>query len=494
VVVLVSLLRAQGTAPASPITIVTPDGRRQLPTTILNGQEFVGLDDVAATFQVAVREDTLAKGVLVTYKGRTIVASTDQPLASINGRVVTLPAPVARAGRRLLVPIDFIARALGPIYDAPIDFRRAARLMLVGNVRAPRVTARIESAGPPTMVVIDITPAFGVTSGFDAGRLSLRVDADVLDFAAAPAAAGLVDQVRLADPTTIGITLSQRAGTARISTTTAGEATRVTIEVPLAQAPDSSTGTPPSATPLPGGPGETPPIAIGRPRFQTMVIDPGHGGDDTGVHGAAGTLEKGIALDVARRLRSLVETRLGVRVVMTRDDDRSISPDERDAIANNNKADLFLSIHVNGAPASAVTGAEVYYLRLDREAEDVRRSAVATEQVLPAVGGGPRPVDVIQWDLAQALHVESSARLAAMLAEELQKHGPVGARPVQQEPMRVLSGANMPAALIEIGYLTNPNQEKQLKSADYQNNVAQALYDAVLRFRGVLEEGSAATP
>ena len=95
--VLASLPQAQGTAPATPLTLITRDGRRPVPTTILNGQEFIALDDVASLFQVAVREDALAGGVTITYKGRTVVASTDQPMASVNGRVITLPAPVARA-------------------------------------------------------------------------------------------------------------------------------------------------------------------------------------------------------------------------------------------------------------------------------------------------------------------------------------------------------------------------------------------------------------
>src|SRR4051812_29874857 len=99
--------RAQGgappsplVAPPSPLTLITRDGRRPIPTTLLNGQEFIALDDLAALFQLTVREDTLAGGVTVTYKGRTIVASAEQPMASVNGRVVTLPAPIARAGRR----------------------------------------------------------------------------------------------------------------------------------------------------------------------------------------------------------------------------------------------------------------------------------------------------------------------------------------------------------------------------------------------------------
>ena len=121
VVVLVSLLDAQGTPPPTPLVLVSREGRRPVPTTILSGQELIALDDIASLFQVMVREDTLAGGITLTYKGRTIVMSADQPMASVNGRVVTLPAPATRSGRRWLVPVEFISRALAPIYDARID-------------------------------------------------------------------------------------------------------------------------------------------------------------------------------------------------------------------------------------------------------------------------------------------------------------------------------------------------------------------------------------
>jgi N-acetylmuramoyl-L-alanine amidase len=192
---------------------------------------------------------------------------------------------------------------------------------------------------------------------------------------------------------------------------------------------------------------------------------------------------------VARRLKAAIETRLGVRVVMTRDDDHSVSVDERDAIANNSKADLFLSLHANGSLSATVKGSEVYYLRLDRAGEEARRDAAATELVLPVVGGTTRPIDIIPWDLAQASHVDASSRLASMLEEELAKHAPRGPRPLQQAPMRVLSGVNMPAALVEMAYLTNGEQERSVQSADFQGGIVQAIFDAVVRFKGYLEAG-----
>ena len=215
--VLASGPHAQGTAPASPLTLVTRDGRRPVPTTILNNQEFIALDDLASLFQLAVREDALAGGVTVSYKGRTIVASADQPMASVNGRVITLPASPTRAGRRLLVPIDFITRALAPIYDSPIDLRRASRLLVVGAIRVARVVVRIDAVGPPTRATVEITPALLATAMSDAGRVLVRVEADILDAAPAPAPAGLIDQIQLGNQTTtVVFALNPRAGMPRV--------------------------------------------------------------------------------------------------------------------------------------------------------------------------------------------------------------------------------------------------------------------------------------
>ncbi|MBM3820081.1 MAG: hypothetical protein FJW14_13835, partial [Acidimicrobiia bacterium] len=113
--------QAQGTPPATPLTLISKDGRRAVPTVVLGGQELIALDTVASVFQVTVREDTLAGGITVSFRGRTIVASTDQPMASVGGRVVALPAPAVRSGRTWLVPLDFLTRALAPIYDQRID-------------------------------------------------------------------------------------------------------------------------------------------------------------------------------------------------------------------------------------------------------------------------------------------------------------------------------------------------------------------------------------
>jgi N-acetylmuramoyl-L-alanine amidase len=480
--------RAQDTSASAPLTLVSKDGRRTIPTVMSNGRELITLDDLAAFFPVTVREDALAGGFTISYRGKTIVASADQPMASVDGRIVTLPSPVVRSGRRWLVPVEFLQRALGPIYDQRIDLRRPARLLLVGDLRVPRVAARIDAAGPPTRATIVVTPATPMMVTSEGGRVVMRVEADALEPVFPVTATGLIDGIRIGDqPNVVVVALSRQAGVSRVTTTTADNSTRVAIEVP-AGAPVPDPRVPPTTPPS----SESRPIGLEpRQALRTLALDPGHGGDEIGVRGADGLEEKQLTLDVARRVRSLVERGLGVRVILTRDDDRLVGIDERAAAANNGKADLLVSLHANGALSGSPSGAEVFYDKLDREGEAVKRTAAAGSVSLPVVGGGTRTIDVVPWDLAQAQHVEASAMLAQVLESELRQRVPMGQRPVQQGPMRLLSAANMPAVLVEMAYLTNAEQAKAAASDEFKNNVAQAVYNAIVRFRGYLEETSA---
>jgi N-acetylmuramoyl-L-alanine amidase len=480
--------RAQGTPPPTPLSLMTRDGRRPLPTTLISGQEFIALGDIASLFQVAVGEDTLAGGVTVTYRGRTIVASLDQPMASVNGRVVSLSSPVVRSGGRSYVPLGFLTQALASIYDQRIELRRASRLLIVGDVRVPRVTARIDAIGPPTTATIEISPAAQVQRTVEASRVLLRIDGDALDLALPSSAGGLIEQIRVGEqPNTVAVLLAPSAGEPRMSGAATDTLTRVVVEVPpAAPAPEISAAPPsPAAAPPDAAVGGFP-LATARPAFQTVIIDPGHGGDDAGVRVEGGPQEKQLTLDVARRLRGLLEARLGLRVVLTRDDDRELGLDERAAVANNSKGDLFLSLHANGAPSASMSGAEVLHLQLDPG--DAAIGSVEGPSI-PVLGGATRRIDIVRWDLAQARHLESSAMLAGILDEELRRGDIVmSPRGVQQAPMRVLTAANMPSALIEMAYLTNPAQAKLAVREEFKAAVAQALFDAIVRYRAFAEE------
>ena len=257
-----------------------------------------------------------------------------------------------------------------------------------------------------------------------------------------------------------------------------------------ASAPSASTSAANAATmdKTADKPGELPVFGgASRPTIRTIVIDPGHGGDDNGVKGPGGAVEKQVTLAIARRVKGVIEGRLGMRVLLTQEDNR-IGADGRAAIANNNKADLFISLHANGSPRPTLRGATIFTLSLDRFGEDARRQSQADREVLQVFGGGTRDFSLVEWELAQAAHLDGSQAFASILDQKLQMTAGMPAVSLQRAPMRNLAGANMPAVLIELGYLSNAEEEKLLTSSAFQGNFAGVVTDAVSAFRDYLEQ------
>lgn len=477
-------LAGQNATPS--LTLLSRDNRRSMPIAVVGGREYVSLDDLAAAFQLAVREE--AGAITVTYRGRTIVLTPDQALASVSGRLVSLPAPVVRAGGRWAVPIEFISRALAPAYDTKLELRAQSHLLLVGDLRVPRLAMRYDPIGTSARLTIDATPQTASVVTQESGRMTIRFDADALDVVIPPVQAQglvpIVSAIRIADAATLAIDLGPRFAGFRASTENVNASTRLVVDFSSSGTTDTSA---PPVAPAPGSApvptGELPVLGQQAPVIRTVVIDPGHGGQDTGVIGSGGAAEKDITLAAARRLRATLEGRLGVRVILTREEDRSVALDDRVATANNNKADLFLSLHVNGSFRPATRGAAIYVAQFTDADKSV--AALAHARV-PLFGGGSRDIELVPWSLAQIRHVDQSLMLARILQHEFESRVTLNTRSIQQAPLRVLESANMPAALIEIGYLTNAEQETQLAGGDFQSAVVASVAEAVSRFRDYL--------
>ena len=475
-------LASQGSGPV-PLTVLSKETRRPIAITMVTDQEYVALDDLAAAFQLTVRDETLG-ALSVSYKGKTIVLTPDQALASVAGRLVSLPGPPSRSGRRWLVPVEFINRALALIYDANLDLRKTSHLLVVGELRVPHVAARYDLFGAGGRLTIDATPRAASTVMQENDRLMIKFDADALD-AAGPllppqSAQSLVQNVRATDPTTLVVELGPRFGGFRTSAQPVETTTRLVIDIVASPAPADTLALPVPA-PTPAAPDVTPDLGQPTSAVRTIAIDPGHGGNDDGVKGADGTREKDLTLAVGRRIKALIEGRLGVRVLLTRDEDRDVPVDDRTAIANNNKADLFISLHANASLRKMVTGASFYYAAFDDAL--VRTAAASRVDRLPTFGGGARDIDLVLWNLAQIRHVDRSMAFAALLEEQFRDKMPLATRPIERAPLRVLESANMPAVLLEMGFLSNPEQGPQLGTAEFQNTFAQAVFDAVVKFR-----------
>ena len=177
---------------------------------------------------------------------------------------------------------------------------------------------------------------------------------------------------------------------------------------------------------------------------------------------------------------------MGLRVLMTREDDRAVSIDDRTAVANNGKADLFISLHANASLRPAVAGASISTAFFDAQSQSSAR-AIAPERV-PAAAGGAREIEFVPWQVAQIPHLQQSTMLATILEQQFRNRIPLAPRAVESAPLRVLESANMPAVLIEMGYLTNADQARMLSGGEFQNTLVQALFDAIVRFRDALDD------
>ena len=218
-------------------------------------------------------------------------------------------------------------------------------------------------------------------------------------------------------------------------------------------------------------------------KLSRVVLDAGHGGHDPGSDGVTGLVEKELTLDVTLRLGKLLEERMGVEVIYTRKNDTYVGLEERCLIANKVKADLFLSIHANTAPARSVVGTETYYLNRGDSREDL---AVAARENMLAQKNVSDLNDLVKRIVLFDKRDESrefASRIQSAthdLAKET--HGRIHNRGVRSAPLVVLIGATMPSALVEIGFLSNQREEALLRQADHRQKIAEALYKGVLAY------------
>ena len=218
-------------------------------------------------------------------------------------------------------------------------------------------------------------------------------------------------------------------------------------------------------------------LKIGR-----IVIDPGHGGHDPGTVGPTGLSESKLVLDVALRLKKLIESNLESEVMLTRDGDRFVPLEERTAIANKHAADLFISIHANASRQRWVRGVETFYLSFTRSKTSLEVAARENASSQESVN---RLQDMIKKIALNDMAEESEefARvIQSSMYNRLRKVSWQKNRGVKKAPFVVLIGADMPAVLAEISFITNPKDETLLKKSEHRQRIAEALYGGVARY------------
>jgi N-acetylmuramoyl-L-alanine amidase len=392
----------------------------------------------------------------VHYQGHTIQFAVGRRFVLVDGRLHEAPdAPVASPGG-VAASVDFLEQLLlGPM-GYHLDPSPDGYEIVAGTSFAEPVTIRPAAAdfGATTTLVLTLDRAVKVKVQPGPDEIVLRfTDASPQLDNSLPFRSQRV--VSLASRGQELVIRSQ-SGVGLLNWHTLSGPDRVIVELGAVQA------SPP------------PPELAERAGPRPIVIDPGHGGSDTGAMSASGTDEKNLVLSIARRLAGILAGQ-GHTVRLTRPGDEARGLTDRTALANRVDAVAFVSLHANASTVASVQGAETYYMSLDDRSTDEHAAATAQFENLADGGGGQSELDLILWDLAQAEVLNESAELALAVQNRLNERLGLKDRGVKQAPFAVLTGATMPAILVEIGFLSNPAEAQQLVSADHQQRLAEAL-------------------
>jgi N-acetylmuramoyl-L-alanine amidase len=466
---------------AEPIVVLLEGQRREVLPVARGDAEYVPIEQVLPAVGVRIHSDPAGGAVTLSTQGREVALYNKKSLASVGGELRLLNAPALLEDGRWQVPVESVARLLGPLLGVPVDYRKASRVLVIGNVSVPRVSVTSFVSGDSVRVVLEASEKVPFRVLQEEGKVTVSVTRDLVDvtFQQERLTGGIVDLVRYmgGKDNLFAISLGKRFQ--QLKAVEQEAPPRLVLEF---QASTNQAVKPGAAPQAPAAP---PPQLAEESALRTVVIDPGHGGLEVGAKGPGGTLEKDVTLGIARKLRASLTSNLGLQAFLTRDGDVEVPLDERTAIANNYKADLFISIHANASRSHGAAGSEVYFLAYQASDDESRRVA-QEESGAPALdpsAAAGSDLALILWDMAQAEHLEESSSLASRLQEELAGATGHETRGVKQAPFRVLVGASMPAVLVEVAFISHPEEEKLLGSDAYQAKIAAALTKGIRRYQ-----------
>ena len=227
-------------------------------------------------------------------------------------------------------------------------------------------------------------------------------------------------------------------------------------------------------------------------QLNTVILDAGHGGKDPGGLGKYGTKEKDVVLDITRRVGRLLESNSGIKVVYTRDEDVFVPLIDRTKIANDNNGKIFVSIHTNSNKNRKIQGFETYLMSPGNSEDAIevasRENSVIKMEEKVSEYKNLQGESLIMATMTQSSFLKESENLAAQIQIELDKKLDTPNRGVKQAGFYVLVGASMPNVLVEVGFLSNPNEEKRLKQDSYKDKIAEAIYKGIKRFKNTREK------
>jgi N-acetylmuramoyl-L-alanine amidase len=442
----------------------------------LAGREFA-VSDAARALSMAVSSDPATGVLTITGSGHQILLGPGTAQVPVDRRIVPISGPARLVAGSLYAPADFFEKVLFPLAGAAGAWDAAKKTWTLSPAGPPPLSIEVAvvHVAPTTQVVLRLSDAAKTATALSEKGFQVRFADTKIDppFPDKKFDDPLVSSVRFSGDLAL-IDFREPGLSARAYPLTSPD--RLVVEVGRRIGPSVAV------------PVESAAPAAAAPQL-TIVIDPGHGGTETGAIGAGGFFEKDATLEIAKRIVATLPRAVACRTVLTRDSDLLLPLDDRTSIANHEKADLFLSIHANSSRSASAQGSETYYLSLEAS-DKIAQEVASRENASNGATAGPAPetgnpdLDFVLWDLAQSAHLKESSELAEAIQVEMNAVSDTGNRGIKQAPFRVLVGATMPAVLLEVAFISNPEEEKSLKSPEFQQTVADAVARAVARFYG----------
>ncbi len=445
---------------------------------MLAGREFA-VFDAARALGLAISADPVTNVLTITGSGHQILLGPGTAQVPVDRRIVPISGPARLVAGTLYAPPDFFEKVLFPLGGAAGVWDPAKKTWTLSPAGPPPLSIEVAvvHVAPTTQVVLRLSDAAKTATALSEKGFQVRFSDTKLDppFPEKKYDDPLVSFVRFSGDLAL-IDFREPGLSARAYPLTSPD--RLVVEVGRK-----------AVVPLTGPAEPAAPAAVGMLPQLTIVVDPGHGGTETGAIGQGGLLEKDATLEIAKRLVATLPRAVSCRTVLTRDSDLLLPLDDRTSIANHEKADLFLSIHANSSRSASAQGTETYYLSLEAS-DKIAQEVAARENASNGAAAGPSEetgnpdLDFVLWDLAQSAHLKESSELAESIQVEMNAVTDSANRGIKQAPFRVLVGATMPAVLLEVAFISNPEEEKSLKDPVFQQTVADAVARAVARFYG----------
>lgn len=459
-----------GQAPAAS-TLRTASGDKPLSVIHQGSQTYFAVDEVITALGGTVRQES--GGFKAALSGVEAAFGPDSRFAVVRDDLIEMPVPPLSAAGKPYATIQFFQGYLSRAAALDATWDAAGHILAIRSLQQTQVSvaASLANVQGITKVVLTLSAQADYVILKEPGAYTIRFKS--------PIRAPFADQAQ-DDPNVSKLSFS--GSDLRIQLTSPDViADAYKLDNPFRVVLDLRKGTAATTAPTTQLPSPSKPVEA--PGIHTIVIDPGHGGKDVGAIGPDGTAEKELTLAVCRKLASALGSRTGARIVLTREDDSVVSLDQRTSIANQYKADLFLSVHMNAAVVKGARGSETYFLSADASDEIAKKAAESENSSVSAAASPSSDLKLILWDLAQQAYLQESSRFATDIQEEMNAIAGITNRGVKQAPFKVLVGATMPAALVEVAFISNPEEEAKLKSDAFVTTVVDAITRAVVKYK-----------